>query len=880
MFRALRFSGDGSMSSIATSRTSCGSGLSGRGLWPAFVFFAVALAFTGDLLWWAAPRRLVQRAARCRPQSALRCTREWILELQLGPAQPALAGPQADRARADASLGAPAWSRLDVARLRSPAGPCRRQADHAPAPTLLSARQRGPASAPLAFERPLVIAGRQADRALRRRFCRRASVVPPRRRSAVDLPPASPPLRRTARGAELLSARRGAAGAQRLLRRQPRFLIPSGWIDGQVRLPPLRSGPLSARTRPRALHEPDDELARLPDGALHLGSEVLRPASRLERIQEDVESVLQELRVAEPDPSARRWRDCGRLDGRLRRRPRMRPRVRHRGSRTPVSREGQGQKLPRLLERHDVQREVWRVRVLRARRLERLEHVNAPPFRVDEEQQLWTVPIRERRAVRGRLGLRADRRGDEEPVAACLRRRRAGVHGAGRRDRVRPPFRFDEDPALPERQLDDGVRAHQVRLELRVVVERTERDRPVGVAEPPERQITRADRSPPCGRHGDEKIVKPEVVLEIRHHRRCRRVRPQVREERSDGVVAVVRQRPGGHLRAFPPRTEEEVLPDIATPAWKSSGEHGQTAVRDRDVSTRERERDELVRREAPRDREEAEHVAVARRQRDRFDPLAYFDVGRTIRAALDVDRVAHGRPLGLEPLPHRRDQLLLLHLHRVRPEHERDREAGALACRFRDRIDCRPNGEPRDVIHAKHLPLLVIFRLSVRTDRPLRRPPTRQHSWPFSIPSLIEPPALAAPFRPAIDRSVDRHPLGHAPCPALPCSLSNHPYQLRHPSTPPPQPNPLTLTLPSFSFFFLPLSPFFSPHSHHFLLPVLAPPPSSPLQLWSQFPDPSPQWLGERGRETGTRSVTRWALACWVGQGQPFPRVNSVLGA
>src|SRR6266540_4122526 len=267
MFRALRFSGDGSMSSIATSRTSCGSGLSGRGLWPAFVFFAVALAFTGDLLWWAAPRRLVQRAARCRPQSALRCTREWILELQLGPAQPALAGPQADRARADASLGAPAWSRLDVARLRSPAGPCRRQADHAPAPTLLSARQRGPASAPLALERPTVIAAvrrtaraadasvgaqawsrldaarlrssarhcrlsggpraaptllsarqrgpastplafdrppvladPQADRARRRRFCRRASVVPPRRRSAVDLPPASPPLRRTARG--------------------------------------------------------------------------------------------------------------------------------------------------------------------------------------------------------------------------------------------------------------------------------------------------------------------------------------------------------------------------------------------------------------------------------------------------------------------------------------------------------------------------------------------------------------------------------------------------------------------------------------------------------------------------------------------------------
>src|SRR6266540_7321788 len=305
MFRALRFSGDGSMSSIATSRTSCGSGLSGRGLWPAFVFFAVALAFTGDLLWWAAPRRLVQRAARCRPQSALRCTREWILELQLGPAQPALAGPQADRARADASLGAPAWSRLDVARLRSPAGPCRRQADHALAPTLLSARQRGPASTPLAFDRPPVIAGCQAGRALRRRFCRRASVVPPRRRSPSIVRLCLPILRRTARvadasvgapawsrlgaarpsisrrprhpsggprAAELLSARRGAAGAQRLLRRQPRFLIPSGWIDGQVRLPPLRSGPLSARTRPRALHEPDDELARLPDGALHLGS--------------------------------------------------------------------------------------------------------------------------------------------------------------------------------------------------------------------------------------------------------------------------------------------------------------------------------------------------------------------------------------------------------------------------------------------------------------------------------------------------------------------------------------------------------------------------------------------------------------------------------
>jgi hypothetical protein len=62
MFLALRLSGDGSMSSFATTRPSRGAGLAGRGLGPAFFFFAVALAFPGDLLWGGAPRRLVQRA--------------------------------------------------------------------------------------------------------------------------------------------------------------------------------------------------------------------------------------------------------------------------------------------------------------------------------------------------------------------------------------------------------------------------------------------------------------------------------------------------------------------------------------------------------------------------------------------------------------------------------------------------------------------------------------------------------------------------------------------------------------------------------------------------------------------------------------------------
>ncbi len=84
---------------------------------------------------------------------------------------------------ADASVGEPAWSRLGAPRLRSPAGSCRSSGGPRASPRPLSARGRGPASAPLAFDRRPVLAGHQADRARRRRFCRRAGVVPPRRRS-------------------------------------------------------------------------------------------------------------------------------------------------------------------------------------------------------------------------------------------------------------------------------------------------------------------------------------------------------------------------------------------------------------------------------------------------------------------------------------------------------------------------------------------------------------------------------------------------------------------------------------------------------------------------------------------------------------------------
>ena len=64
-------------------------------------------------------------------------------------------------------------------------------------------------------------------------------------------------------------------------------------------------------------------------------------------------------------------------------------------------------------------------------------------------------------------------------------------------------------------------------------------------------------------------------------------------------------------------------------------------------------------------------------------------------------------------------------------------------------------------------------------------------------------------------------------------------------PTSPPSNP---TFHFSFLLFFLSPLTTFSLSLSH---------PLSSPLHLWSQFPDPSTQSLGERGRETGTPSVS-----------------------
>ena len=63
--------------------------------------------------------------------------------------------------------------------------------------------------------------------------------------------------------------------------------------------------------------------------------------------------------------------------------------------------------------------------------------------------------------------------------------------------------------------------------------------------------------------------------------------------------------------------------------------------------------------------------------------------------------------------------------------------------------------------------------------------------------------------------------------------------------------------------------------------LPLLSlPHPLSPFHFWSQFPDPSTQWSGERGRETGTPPDARSAFADCVRQGQQSPGLRPAQGA
>jgi hypothetical protein len=151
--------------------------------------------------------------------------------------------PQADRALRRRSLvGAHAWSRLDAARLRLARRtlPVLRRTARC-ADGFSSARMRGPASAPLAFDSlagPCPSSGgpRAASTASRRRAC----VVPPRTACLRLARRTLPALRRTARCADgLLSARmRGPAStplafsslaapvrpqADRALRRRPLF---------------------------------------------------------------------------------------------------------------------------------------------------------------------------------------------------------------------------------------------------------------------------------------------------------------------------------------------------------------------------------------------------------------------------------------------------------------------------------------------------------------------------------------------------------------------------------------------------------------------------------------------------------------------------------
>ncbi len=119
--------------------------------------------------------------------------------------------PQADRAlRRPSLVGAQAWSRLGPARLRLArlALPVLRRTARC-ADRLSSARRRGPASPPLAFDSPPRPARPQADRALRRPSLVGAQAWSRLASARLRLGrPALPVLRRTARCADRFSSAR------------------------------------------------------------------------------------------------------------------------------------------------------------------------------------------------------------------------------------------------------------------------------------------------------------------------------------------------------------------------------------------------------------------------------------------------------------------------------------------------------------------------------------------------------------------------------------------------------------------------------------------------------------------------------------------------
>ena len=94
------------------------------------------------------------------------------------------------------------------------------------------------------------------------------------------------------------------------------------------------------------------------------------------------------------------------------------------------------------------------------------------------------------------------------------------------------------------------------------------------------------------------------------------------------------------------------------------------------------------------------------------------------------------------------------------------------------------------------------------------------------------------------------------------PASLGRSPYfrphfQSARPRFSPNSDTPLPTPVPTLSWFSL-----FSPN----LAP--APPPVSCSSPWCHLPDPSPQWLGERGRADGTSYLGLAALLGWRGRG------------
>ena len=89
---------------------------------------------------------------------------------------------------------------------------------------------------------------------------------------------------------------------------------------------------------------------------------------------------------------------------------------------------------------------------------------------------------------------------------------------------------------------------------------------------------------------------------------------------------------------------------------------------------------------------------------------------------------------------------------------------------------------------------------------------------------------------------------------PALPIRSTTNFCFFPIPDTPLPTPVP---TLSWFSLFSL--------------NPAPAPPPISCSFPWCHLPDPSPQWLGERGRADGTSYLGLTALLGWRGRGANF---------